>query len=201
MEIKSLKISSKNKNAHKKMAQIIRSGGIAVTPTDTVYGLVADAFNMQAQRKIYFLKGRKYKKPLIIMAHNIDSVRMLASISDDAYKIVKRFWPGQLTLILPTNDIGKIISGGRTDIGVRIPNHSFMLKFLKEFGKPVWTTSANISNTKSAKTFEETLIFENKVDVLIDGGKCKCSFESTIIDAVKYPFTVLRKGALDVKKI
>jgi L-threonylcarbamoyladenylate synthase len=94
-----MKLNIKDKNSHKKAAQIVKEGGIAIVPTDTVYGFVADAFNMKAQKKIYKIKGRLYKKPLVIMAHKIECVQMLVDIPQNVLSIAKKFWPGQLTLI------------------------------------------------------------------------------------------------------
>jgi len=198
---KTIKISHKDKDAHKKTAEAIKSGGVAIVPTETVYGFAADAFNVEAQRAIYKIKGRSFKKPLIAMASDIDAVRILVDIPEKALKIAKKFWPGQLTLIFPTTPIGKIMSGGRNDIGVRIPNNEFMLKLLKEIGTPIMTTSVNVSNKKSAKTFKETLEFDGIADIIVDGGKCEFSFESTVIDMVKFPYIIIRKGCLDTNEI
>ncbi|MDR3113477.1 MAG: threonylcarbamoyl-AMP synthase [Endomicrobium sp.] len=196
-----LKISRKHKDAHKITAKIIREGGVAVVPTETVYGFAVDAFNVFAQKAVYKIKGRNQKKPLIIMADDIESVKTLVDIPDKALKISQKFWPGQLTLILPTTELGKIISGGRNDLGVRIPNSAFMLKLLKEIKTPLFTTSANSSGKKSAKTYEDALGFDGAADVIIDGGKCEFSFESTVIDMVKFPYVIIRKGCLNTDEI
>ncbi|MDR3124633.1 MAG: threonylcarbamoyl-AMP synthase [Endomicrobium sp.] len=168
---KTLIILSKDKKAHIKTSQIIKNGGIAIVPTDTVYGFAVDAFNVDAQKKVYKIKGRSQKKPLILMTKNLGSVKPIIQIPQKALKIAERFWPGQLTLIFSTTDLGKVISGGRTNIGVRIPNNEFMLKMLEVLNSPVFTTSVNISNKKSAKDIKETLIFDNIVDIIVDGGK------------------------------
>ncbi len=196
-----LRISSRDKMSHKKAAEVIKNGGIAIVPTDTVYGFAIDAFNIEAQKAVYKIKGRSYKKPFILMAPDIESVRILVEIPEKALKIAKRFWPGQLTLIFPTTEMGKILSGGRKDLGVRIPDSEFILKLLKETGSPVFTTSVNMSNKKSAKNINETLRFDGIVDIAVDGGQCKFSFESTVIDAVKFPYIVVRRGCLDTDKI
>jgi L-threonylcarbamoyladenylate synthase len=201
MKTVTLKISHKENGASGKTAEIIRKGGVAVVPTETVYGFAADAFNIEAQKKIYRIKGRSFKKPLIVMTPDIESVRILVEIPEKALKIASKFWPGQLTLIFPTTPLGKLMSGGRDNIGVRIPDSEFMLKLLKETGKPLMTTSVNVSNKKSAKTFEEALEFDGIADVIVDGGKCRFSFESTVIDMVKFPYVIIRKGCLDTNEI
>ena len=198
---KTIKISHKDPNAHKAAAEVIKAGGVAVVPTETVYGFAADAFNIKAWKKIYEIKGRSFKKPLVVMTPDIESVRILVDIPEKALKIAKKFWPGQLTLIFPTTELGKILSGGRNDLGIRIPDHKFMLQLLKEVNRPLFTTSVNTSGKKSAKTFKEAAEFEGMADVLVDGGKCEFSFESTVIDMVKFPYIIIRKGCLDTNEI
>ncbi|MDR2772747.1 MAG: Sua5/YciO/YrdC/YwlC family protein, partial [Elusimicrobiota bacterium] len=119
MKAKSLKISAIDKTASKKVAQMVKNGGVAVVPTETVYGFAADVFNLSAKKRIFSLKGRNYKKPLIAMAYDLESLKILVNISKEALKLAQTFWPGRLTLILNTTNIGKIVSGGRADIGVR----------------------------------------------------------------------------------
>jgi L-threonylcarbamoyladenylate synthase len=196
-----LRISSRDKMAHKTAAGVIKNGGVAIVPTDTVYGFAVDAFNIEAQKAVYEIKGRSHKKPFILMAPDIESIRVLVRIPEKVLKIVKKFWPGQLTLIFPTTEMGKILSGGRKDLGVRIPDSEFILKLLKEMCSPIFTTSVNMSNKKSAKNINETLRFDGMVDVVVDGGQCKFSFESTVIDVVKFPYMVVRRGCLDTDKI
>jgi L-threonylcarbamoyladenylate synthase len=196
-----LKISHKHKDAHKTASKIIKKGGVAVVPTETVYGFAVDAFNVDAQKAVYKIKGRAQKKPLIIMTADIESVKTLVEIPQKALKIAQKFWPGQLTLIFPTSVLGIIISGGRNDLGVRIPNSAFMLKLLKEIKTPLFTTSVNSSGKKSAKTYEDALAFDGVADAIIDGGKCEFSFESTVIDMVKFPYVIIRKGCLNTNEI
>ncbi|MDR3111747.1 MAG: threonylcarbamoyl-AMP synthase [Elusimicrobiota bacterium] len=198
---KAIEISTRKKDAHKITAKVLKNGGIAIIPTETVYGFAASAFNTSAMERIYEVKGRDYKKPLIIMAANIEALKILVNISDKVLKIASHFWPGQLTLILPTTEIGKILSGGKSNLGVRIPNSNFMLSFLREIKIPIWTTSANISGRESIKDASEIYNFETNVDIVVNGGKCKFSFESTVVDMVAYPYTIIRKGCLDTGKI
>jgi L-threonylcarbamoyladenylate synthase len=190
-------VSIKTKNAAKEAAQAVRSGGIVIVPTETVYGFATSAFNVLNYQRIYKLKGRSYKKPLSIMVADVEAAKAFVQINDRFLPMTSKFWPGQLTLIFPTTELGKILSGGRDDLGVRIPDSVFMLKFLKDIAMPLWTTSVNISGKKSAKTFEETMPFIRRVALIVDGGTCKYSYESTVIDMTKYPYTVLRKGCLD----
>lgn len=186
---------------YKKTAHIILNGGVAIIPTDTVYGFAVNAFNLQAQKKIYTIKNRPINKPLILMTYNINIARIFVNITDTVLKLAKKFWPGQLTLILPTTKLGKILSGGRNNLGLRIPNNNFMLNLLKEIKLPVFTTSVNISTKQSAKSLSEVLKFRKVVDIMVDGGKCKFSNESTVIDAVHFPYIIIRKGCLPIAEI
>src|SRR3954469_19557132 len=116
METKIIKIDRKKPDpvALKQAADAITAGGVIVFPTDTVYGMAAGAFYADSQKRIYELKGRSERKPLILMSPDITSLECLVEISDRARRIMEQFWPGPLTLILPTTELGKMVMGGRT---------------------------------------------------------------------------------------
>jgi L-threonylcarbamoyladenylate synthase len=199
MKTKIIKISSNKPEAAKlrEIVEILNNGGVIVFPTDTVYGLACKAFDTGARQKIYKLKGRSFSKPLIMMAGCIDSLRVLFNTPKNTDKIIKKFWPGPLTLIMPASDIGKIIMGGRANIGVRVPDDKTALNLMKMCDFPLATTSANPSKKTSAKSFKEAFeYFDSKVDLIIDGGKCKTSHESTVLDVTHFPYTVIRHGCL-----
>jgi L-threonylcarbamoyladenylate synthase len=196
-----LKMSGRDEKVYEKTAEIIKNGGIAIVPTETVYGFAVDSFNVNAQRKLYEIKNRSFRKPLILMAQDINNVKLFVKVSKKALKIAKRFWPGQLTLVFPTTELGKIVSGGRNDLGVRIPNNKFVLNLLRKIGRPIFTTSVNVSNNKSAKNINEALSFDGIADIIIDGGQCKFSFESTVIDVVQFPYIIIRKGCLNANEL
>jgi L-threonylcarbamoyladenylate synthase len=185
----------------RRVSEIIKGGGIAVVPTDTVYGIAGSVFNIEAYKKIYSIKGRDYKKPLVVMTKNIDSVRTLAEIPDDNLKLIDHFWPGRLTLIFNARPLGQILSAGRKTIGIRIPDNKFMLELLDNLDIPIWTTSANKSGQESAKNFKAAKKLDKLVDVIVDGGECEYAFESTVIDATSFPYTVIRKGSLKSREI
>jgi L-threonylcarbamoyladenylate synthase len=196
-----LNLFAKNKYSYKIVSKIVKNGGIAIVPTDTVYGFIVDVFNINAQKMLYKIKKRDFKKPFILMSYNIKNIKSFVKMSDDVLKFVKDFWPGQVTLILETTEIGKIVSYGRSDLGVRIPNNKFMLDLLNEIGNPVFSTSANFSLKKSAKDICDVSCFNNIVDVIVDGGKCTFSNESTILDMIKFPYIIVRNGSFNVKKM
>ena len=196
---------NKKKIERKKLEEtssVLCNGGIVVFPTDTVYGISAGAFHLEAQKGIYELKGRSYKKPLILMSYDVKSLESLVTISDDARKLMKKFWPGPLTLILPTTRLGKIVMGGRNNTAVRIPEDDTVLSLLKIFGSPIATTSANPSSKPSIKKGKDVVkVFKGKVDIILDAGECSIGKESTIIDMVKFPYIIVREGCLSSKKL
>ena len=186
----------------KKAADVLKKGGIIVFPTDTVYGLAAGAFNLGAQKKIYQLKGRSFRKPLVLMSNDIGSLEHFVAVNAEAKKLIKRFWPGALTIILPTTQLGKIAMGGRKDAGVRIPKDKIVSALIRTYGFPIATTSANVSGKPSAKKGSEALkYFEGKAELLLDCGQCELGLESTVIDMVKFPYVVLRKGCVTDKRL
>ena len=181
---------------------ILKNKGIVVLPTDTVYGIMTSVFNFEGQKQIYKLKHRAARKPLILMSDNIETLKKFVIFPKGIDKIVMEFWPGQLTLILPTTELGKMLIGGRDNLGVRIPNCKILLDIMAKYNVPLMTTSANISGKDSAKTAKTAIdYFDSKIDLIVDGGKCEFSFESTVIDMVKFPYVVIRKGCLDCKKL
>lgn len=181
---------------------VLKNKGIVVLPTDTVYGIMTSVFNFDGQKKIYKLKGRSLKKPLILMSDNLKTLKRFVVFPEKTEKIIMDFWPGQLTLILPTTDLGKMLTGGRDNLGVRIPDCKILLGIMAKYDVPLMTTSANISGKKSAvsaKTAYE--YFSGNIEMIIDDGICEYSVESTVIDMVQFPYVVIRKGCLDCKKL
>ena len=186
-----------------KMAvEVLKKGGIVVFPTDTVYGIAASAFNLGAQKRIYALKGRSYHKPLILMSENTESLKNIVEVPGHAGKMINKFWPGPLTLILPTTQLGKMICGGRSDLGVRVPDCRIALKLIRSCGFPLATTSANPSSKPSAKSAGECeAYFKGKVELILDGGICPKGMESTVVNACSVHYTVVREGCLKKKEI
>jgi L-threonylcarbamoyladenylate synthase len=192
----------KNKALILQAATILRAGGVIVIPTDTVYGLAANAFNGEACKRIYSLKGRVFHKPLIIMPQSVAALQTIAVVPKKAEAVIDKFWPGPLTLILSTTDLGKIMIGGRSDIGVRMPACALLEQLLSFCDFPLATTSANPSRKPSAKTAKAAVeYFADKVDLVLDGGTCAHGKASTVVDMTHFPGTVVREGALDSKQL
>lgn len=192
------------KNAIEKAIKILRAGGLVAIPTETVYGLGADARNKAAVQKIFLAKQRPADHPVIVHVAEVSQLSDWAvDISPDAMLLAKAFWPGPLTLILKkAAHVDEIITGGQETVGLRIPNHPVALAVLKEYGGGIAAPSANrfgrISPT-TAKAVREEL--GDAVDLILEGGQCDVGVESTIVDVSgEYP-AILRPGMITVEQI
>lgn len=180
-------------------AGVLRRGGLVAFPTETVYGLGADAINERAVASIYTAKGRPADHPLIVHLSVATEIEYWArDIPAAAWELAERFWPGPLTLILKrAPGVLDAVTGGQDTIGLRVPDHPVALALLKAFGSGVAAPSANrfgrVSPTSAAHVIAE---FGDAVDCIIDGGSCEVGLESTILDlSGKYP-RVLRPGGV-----
>lgn len=187
------------RNGILKAAEIIKNGGLVAFPTETVYGLGANAFLKDAVDKIFVAKGRPQDNPLIVHVSSIEMLKMCAEIEDDrVFKLIENFWPGPLTLILKKKDIiPDNVSAGLDTIGIRMPDNRIALELIKLSNVPIAAPSANVSGKPSpteAKHVIEDLY--GKVDVIIDGGRCSFGLESTIVDLTAKKPCILRPGAV-----
>ena len=204
-------ISDCTATAIKNAAATLVNGDLVAFPTETVYGLGADATNKDAIARIYKVKGRPVGHPLIVhISSMVNLDKWARDIPEYALKLAKAFWPGPMTLILPRTDLAKdFITGGQDNVGIRVPSHTLAIALLQEFedqgGLGVAAPSANrfgkVSPTTAAAVQNEIAAFMKKSDVIIDGGPSKIGIESSIIDCTtKYP-VILRPGAITVKMI
>lgn len=186
----------------KQAASIIKDGGLIAFPTDTVYGLAASAFNPDAIKKLFFVKGRDFKKAIAILIGENNQLSLIASdFSGIARKLSDRFWPGALTLVVPIHQaLPTIISPSET-IGIRMPDHSFALRLLRETG-PLATTSANVSGGTNPLTAEDVLEQLGKnPDLIIDGGICPGGIPSTVVDCTQHDIRIIREGGIPKRAI
>lgn len=185
-------------------SQALKEGKLVAIPTETVYGLAADATNPSAVEKIFIAKERPQQHPLIVHIADIDQLTDWAiDIPPSAYQLAKKFWPGPLTLILKKHPkVHPIITGNQETIGIRMPAHPVTLAILKQGHLAVAAPSANrhcqISPT-TAQHVEEEL--GDKVDLIIDGGPCAVGVESTIINLTSTPYEILRPGMISQEAI
>ncbi|HXE51829.1 MAG TPA: L-threonylcarbamoyladenylate synthase [Tepidisphaeraceae bacterium] len=188
----------------KRAVHLLRSGGLVAFPTETVYGIGADATNSGAVRKIFQAKGRPSTNPLIIHVADAGVARRFAADWPAAAEaLAKRFWPGPLTLVVPKSEvIVAEATAGRPTVGLRAPGHPLALQLLRAFGGPVAAPSANRSNRISPTTAEHVRReLGNAVDLILDGGPCQVGIESTVLDLTKTPPMILRPGAVTRQQI
>jgi len=200
MNAKILKFSE---DTLKKAAVLIREGKLVVFPTETVYGLGTNAFNSLAVTKIFEVKQRPYFNPIIVhIADFKDLERLCLKIDKKTKILVQKFWPGPLTLVLLKNSVvPDIVTAGTETVAIRMPSHPVALKLIKKAKVPIAAPSANpfgyLSPTKVEHVAEQ---IREKIDLIIDGGKCPIGIESTVLDMTSKP-TILRPGGLPLEEI
>jgi L-threonylcarbamoyladenylate synthase len=189
-------------------AEKLRAGGLVAFPTETVYGLGADASNPEAVARIYQVKGRPHDHPVIVHLSDINQLDKWASeIPEFAITLARNFWPGPMTLILPRKtSVGDFITGGQESVGIRIPNNPIALELTKRAGVGIAAPSANrfgaISPTTALAVHEEIGAYlDSERDVILDGGASDVGVESTIIECLGAAPKILRPGAITKEMI
>jgi L-threonylcarbamoyladenylate synthase len=192
-------------------AKHLIAGDLVAFPTETVYGLGADASNSEAVARIYSVKGRPNDHPLIVHIASMERMGDWASdVPEYAIALARSFWPGPMTLVLKRSELaGDFVTGGQDTVGVRVPDHVVALALLEAFekagGKGVAAPSANrfghVSPTTAAAVVEELADYLSKDDLVLDGGACAVGVESTIIDCTGLLPRVLRPGAISIAMI
>jgi L-threonylcarbamoyladenylate synthase len=204
MKVHKVDPHSPDRDAIREAADAIRRGELVVFPTETVYGLAADALNEAAVKRVFDAKGRAERHPLPVQVAGVEQLGQVASEVPDAAKVLaERFWPGPLTIVLPRNpSVPDIVTGGRDTIGVRVPEHLVALALLREIGGPIIATSANLSG-RSAPRSAECAISEvgSKVSVVLDAGESEIGVASTVVDVSVVPPRILRRGAIDAEEL
>ena len=185
--------------------KLIKEGKLIVFPTETVYGLGADALNEEAVRRIFKVKGRSFNKPLSILIGKKEELsKYVQEIPKSAQVLIERFWPGPLTLILRASLLipDNIIKGENNTIGIRMPNGRVALEIVKTSGVPLACPSANLSGRPSPTKAEEVIKdLGEKIDLILDGGETKIGVESTVLNLTSFPPTILREGVLKREEI
>ena len=184
------------------------AGDVCALPTETVYGLCADAANEAACRKLYDIKGREESKPISLLVADIEMAAQVADLHDEARRLFSAFSPGPLTLILPKKRgaaVADALTAGSGTIGIRVPDHPFILSLLSRLGRPIAATSANLAGEKSPVNAGEALDrLAGRIPFLVDGGETSIRLASTVAGWVDGAFRIYREGNIsmeDAKKV
>ncbi|MBF0269710.1 MAG: threonylcarbamoyl-AMP synthase [Alphaproteobacteria bacterium] len=184
---------------------VLREGGLVAFPTETVYGLGADASNDQAVARIFAAKGRPSFNPLISHVADIESAERIACFDDRSRKLAQRFWPGPLTLVLPRKPEGRVsllATAGLDTLAVRIPNHLAALNLLRAFNGPIAAPSANPSGKLSPTRADHVVQgLGKKAQLVLDGGPCQVGLESTVLSLVHDVPCLLRPGGVSLESL
>lgn len=187
-------------------AQILKNGGVVGIPTETVYGLAADALNGEAVKKIFQAKGRPMDNPLIVHIadySDIEKYNLVSEIPESAEKLAKAFWPGPLTIIMKRTDvIPPEVSAGLDTVAIRFPAHPLAQQIIKASGTPLAAPSANLSGSPSPTTARHVLNdMDGRIDAVLDGGASEVGVESTVITLAADVPRVLRPGGVTVEEL
>lgn len=185
-------------------AKLIRTGEVVAFPTETVYGLGADALSNRAVEKIFEAKGRPSDNPLIVHIGSLEQLdQVVSQVSDDAKRLIEAFWPGPLTLILPKQDmVADLVTAGLATVGVRMPDHPVALALIQAAGVPIAAPSANLSGKPSPTVAAHVQgDLEGRIAAIVDGGATGVGVESTVIDMTVQPAMILRPGGITFEQL
>ncbi len=182
-----------------KAAGILRSGGLVGYPTESFYGLAADAANETAIHRLFFVKKRKPGKPVLLLIPAVECLaRYAAHVSETAERLISAFWPGGLTLVFQAQkDVSTLLTAGTGKIGIRLSSHPDAKALTQAFGAAITGTSANISGVPPCNTPDSVLrALGKEVEMILDGGKTPGQKPSTVLDVTHSPPTLLREGLI-----
>ena len=201
LKLKAFNTSDKDISA---AAQILKNGGVVAIPTETVYGLAANALDTNAVKKIFAAKGRPQDNPLIVHISKFDEIYdLVTDVPDTAKLLADAFWPGPLTMVLPKSDIvPSVISAGLDTVAVRMPSHPIAREIIKQSGCPLAAPSANISGKPSPTTAEHVVAdMDSKIDAIVISDQCSVGVESTVILLANGQKRLLRPGGITVEML
>lgn len=204
METKVYKVSSPDDSVLETVGQALKNGAVAAIPTETVYGLAANALDKNSAEKIFAAKGRPADNPLIVHISELSQWETLVrEIPQSAKKLAESFWPGPLTIILPKSEaVPLTVSGGLDTVGVRMPSHPIARAVIEKAGVPLAAPSANVSGRPSPTNAKYVLEdMDGKIEYIIDGGECGVGVESTVLTLENGKARILRPGAVTAEMI
>lgn len=188
----------------KAAAEVIKEGGLIAFPTETVYGLGADALNAEAVGKVYAAKGRPSDNPMIVhISSKNDMTKLTSCITEDMQKLMDAFWPGPLTMVVTALDIiPKVTTGGLDTVGIRMPSEPVAAKLITASETPIAAPSANLSGKPSPTTYQHVVDdLDGRIDGIIAGGSCKAGIESTVVDMTEETPVILRPGIITAEDL
>jgi len=203
---KVLKIDRENPDLSllRRAARSIQKGEVIAFPTDTFYGLGADALNPRAVEKVFEIKQRDRKKPILVLVSNFgQAADLVKDVPSEAWRLMSRFWPGPLTLVFVASDkVPDLITAGTGKIGIRVPGDPLTTLLLRTFAVPITATSANRSGAASPTTAQEVLeTLGHEVALILDAGKTPGGMPSTVVDVTTSPITLLREGQIPAEML
>lgn len=188
----------------RKAANFIKKGKLVALPTETVYGLGVDGLNPEAIKLLFEVKKRPKSKPIpLLISDFTDMERLGKDIPQEAWKLTDKFWPGPLTIILYATDlVPNIIKGKNLTVGIRMPDNKIALSLIESSQTPIACSSANISGDKEPNSAQEVIVsLQDKINLIINGGKTKFGVPSTVLDLTCERPTIIRQGAIKTKKL
>lgn len=185
-------------------AKILKQGGLVAMPTETVYGLAANTFDEEAIKKIFVAKGRPQDNPLIVHISDREMLKkVVASVPKSAEKLIERFWPGPLTMVLPrSKNVPEVVSAGLDTVAVRMPSNPVARELIRVSGLPLAAPSANLSGSPSPTTAEHVLAdLDGRIDAVIMSGRSDVGVESTVVTLATNPPRLLRPGGVTFEQL
>lgn len=187
-----------------RVVECLADGQVIAYPTETIYGLGADVLNKKAVKRIYDLKARDYGLPVSILVSDMKMLRdIVAQIPDNALPLMRKFWPGPLTILFPASDAipkGLVTNTGK--VGIRISSHPVAAAIVGCFGRPITTTSANLSGFPPSLSIKHVQkYFGSKLSCIVDSGECEPSRGSTVVDMSEETMRVVRDGAISADEV
>lgn len=187
-----------------KAGEILRNGGLVAIPTETVYGLGANAFDEEAVKSVFVAKGRPSDNPLIVHISEFEEIYTLVeSVPESAKKLAEKYWPGPMTIILKKSDkIPSVVSGGLDTVAIRLPSHEIARAIIKASGVPIAAPSANLSGSPSPTNAK--CVFDDmngRIPMIVDGGECEVGVESTVLTLIGDKPRLLRPGGITPEQL
>lgn len=203
VEVVEVDSKAPSRRAIERAARIIKKGGLVIYPTETVYGLAADAKSDEAVARVFEAKSRPLENPISVAVSSLEMASEVGEISSRAGKLFHEFTPGPLSIILKArSNLSGLLSAGTGKIGIRFPDHLVAQKLIDEFGGPITSTSANISGRSAPLTAQNALDqLRDHVDFVIDSGSVRICRPSTVVDATGEALEIIREGPISAERL